>query len=189
MKHYFTSDFHLHHQHALLMDARRQFASVEEMDQCIMDGILSTLKRGDVLYFCGDLVWKTNQANYRAFFDTIKRHGISFYWCLGNHDKLFSASGCIRAVRQIIDVRVHDQDITLCHYPMTVWNKSHYGAWNLHGHIHVGDATSHLYQPRGKQLNVNLEYHNFLPIEFDEVAAIMATREDNFDLIDQSIRR
>ena len=91
------------------------------------------------------------------------------------------------------DIKIGNQPITLNHYPMYVWNKSHYGAWNLHGHIHSDDSTYkkleaiHLnnsaFMRTGKILNVNIELWDFKPLSFDQLAEEMKKLPENWDFI------
>ena len=52
---------------------------------------------------------------------------------------------------------------------MRVWNKSHYGSWNLYGHSH-GSLPD---DPHARAIDVGVDCHNFAPVSFDEVKVIM----------------
>ena len=55
---------------------------------------------------------------------------------------------------------------------MRVWNQSHRGAWQLHGHSH-GSLTDH----GGKQTDVGVDCWDYAPVSFDTLRKLMATRE------------
>jgi len=61
---------------------------------------------------------------------------------------------------------------------MRVWNKSHHGAWHLYGHSHgtLPDDKNSL------SFDVGVDCHNFTPINFEQVSAIM--KKKNFKPID-----
>jgi len=64
------------------------------------------------------------------------------------------------------------QSIVLCHYAFRVWNKWRYGAWNLYGHSH--GSLSPL--PQSLSLDVGVDCHDFTPLSYTQVKAIMSTR-------------
>jgi len=84
------------------------------------------------------------------------------------------------------DVYIGDKlPVVLCHYPMLTWNKSHYNSFMLYGHHHTNsNGTAELaYKAEGKMLNVNVEFHNYMPWSEEEVIEYMSHRPDNWDLI------
>jgi calcineurin-like phosphoesterase family protein len=68
-------------------------------------------------------------------------------------------------------------EITLCHYSMRVWSKSHYGTWHLFGHSH-GKL-----EGVGKSFDVGVDANQFRPISLDEVVKRMESRPDNPNLV------
>lgn len=61
--------------------------------------------------------------------------------------------------------------IVLGYYPFAVWNRSHHGSWNLHGHSHGS------FPSKGKQPDVGVDVHNYTPISIEQVAAYMETQD------------
>ena len=196
MTNWFTSDWHFGHEKMQQGLRGKAFTSPENHDTALKENIFNTVKPGDNLYFLGDAFWKWDSKKVERFMTDLKKHKISLHWILGNHDRLsWTRFSCVKWVGHIKDIVIEKQPITLCHYPMLTWNRSHYGAWNLHGHIHIDDSTSKklpikmpLY-PLGKQLNVNVEYHSYKPISFEEVDLIMKGYEENWDYIKKEDRR
>ncbi|MDP2727308.1 MAG: hypothetical protein Q8P59_07165, partial [Dehalococcoidia bacterium] len=66
----------------------------------------------------------------------------------------------------------YPKPVTLCHYPVARWDRSHHGAWHLHGHSHG------FYKGRGFILDVGVDCHDFYPISLGAVAGIMEARGD-----------
>jgi calcineurin-like phosphoesterase family protein len=191
---WFTSDWHLFGINFLKNEKRNHFKDVNEMNSFILHNIISTTRKGDNLYFLGDIGWKFPEKYLEEFFTAIKKAGLNFFWIEGNHDADIKppAISCIKWKGQIKDIKLEKQPITLVHYPMYVWNKSHYGAYLLHGHIHYKDNTWNILEKeninlRGKILNVNCELHNFKPLSFEEIHSILEKKESNFDLIERRV--
>lgn len=190
MNTWFTSDWHNGHEKMALLG--RKFSTVEEHDKTILNGILETVKPGDNLYFLGDAFWKYTSQQVAEFMTILKKHKINLHWIIGNHDKMsWTKYGVVKWVGQIKDITIEKQPLTLCHYPLLVYNRSHYSSVNLYGHIHIGDATdkkmksiSSIMTPLlGKSLNVNVEMYNYKPISFEQVMELVKHKPDNFDLI------
>lgn len=82
------------------------------------------------------------------------------------------------------DIKIHDQKVTLTHFPMSSWECSHYGAWHLFGHYHNLEKTQFLYRMSpGKKLNVNWQFNDFKFWEWEQVKIFMATQKNNWDLL------
>jgi len=64
---------------------------------------------------------------------------------------------------------VEGQSVTLCHYAMRRWPKSHYGSWHLFGHSH-GRLPSY-----GLSFDVGVDAHPFTPWAWYEIKTKMAT--------------
>ena len=98
----------------------------------------------------------------------------------GNHDKVMKKRKDV-FLHDILDIYVDEQPITLCHYPMVSWNKSHFGAWMLHGHHHRD--TSALPEFSGKKMNMFFGNYGYRPVHFSQVKEFMDKRPDNWDFI------
>ena len=96
----------------------------------------------------------------------------------GNHcDKKLWARLAARAdvleVTDYAEFKINKQKICMSHYPMVVWNGSHYGSWMLHGHCHGS------YQPtHGRILDVGIDNHPERTVwTFEEIEEYMSARE------------
>lgn len=146
------------------------------MDDVIINNLKSKIKSEDTLYFLGDLTFNKQMA--QEFFEQFSY--IHIHFIIGNHDHSkvikITQTYC-ESVSYLKDVQIHHQAITLCHYAMRVWNKSHFNAWQLYGHSHGGIS------PVGKQYDVGVDNNNFFPISFDDLIEIMNSRPNNFNFI------
>ena len=187
---YFSSDWHFDHERSLRFHARKAFKTHKELEDIILSRALDTMRPGDNMYFLGDLGWKLTKQSLDAIFNGFKKKKINFHWILGNHDKIpqgyHHKALCFVGPSKMIFV--DKQAIFLSHYPYLVWDKSHFGSWNLHGHIHVEDSTWNKALVRdysnGKQMNVNIETQGeWRPYSFDDIVKKMELLPDNWDLI------
>lgn len=146
------------------------------MDKVILDNLENSIKPGDVLYYLGDLTFKMNKA--MEFFERFNQ--IEIHYIIGNHDSnkvIDVAKKWCASVSRLKDISIDGQPITLCHYAMRVWNRSHFNAWQLYGHSHA------TLDPMGKQYDVGVDNNEFLPVSFDELKEIMKNRPSNVNHI------
>lgn len=76
------------------------------------------------------------------------------------------------------DLKYH---VTLCHYPMILWNHSHHGSYCCVGHSHNSLNTTHFHNPNGKILDCGvdsaLEYHQKVLFNWNDIKDIMSTKK------------
>lgn len=194
----------------------RDFNTVEHMNRALIDAINKYVKPGDTLYHMGD--WSfggiDNIYNFRKALICNDIRLIE-----GNHDhhihrnKAFgkvrwdgkrmveSENEALERVRTrelftkvapMMEIKVNGQRIILCHYALRVWNKSHHGSWQLHGHSHAslplmnqqGDVRgpNNYFVPLARQMDVGVDVAYLLtgeyrPFSHDEIVAIMSHRD------------
>lgn len=183
---YFTSDWHLGHYNTIRY-SMRPFKDVEEMDNTIIDNLLSKVKKGDNLYFLGDIAMDADHAT--PFIEKILKRKINFFWVVGNHDvkiikKLQEQDTKIRFFDTLTIKRYH-KIIHLNHFPLMLWEKSFRNSFHLYGHVHCLSPELEEVEKRqtGKALNVNVEFNDFKPFSLYDVFDIMETKEDNWDYL------
>jgi calcineurin-like phosphoesterase family protein len=184
---WFTSDLHLGHIKILEGPRGKLFNSIKDHDNIITNNILEVTSPGDNLYILGDIFWKYTRDQIAEFFNKFKKRKVNIHWIVGNHDRIRSTDHkAVVFIGPLKDITIEKQPITLCHYPMYTWNKSHYGAWHFFGHHHSnthGHKEIKVFEESGKRLNVCCEFHNYRPISFEQIRDIMNTRPDNWDII------
>jgi calcineurin-like phosphoesterase family protein len=152
------------------------------MDEVILNNLEKRVKPHDTLYLLGDLTFKVNKA--LEFFERFS--AINIHYIIGNHDSKkvieLAKKNCV-SVTNLKDIKVQEQSITLCHYAMRVWNKSHFNAWQLYGHSHA------TLDPIGKQYDVGVDNNNFFPVSYDTISKIMKKKPNNFNYIPPEKRR
>lgn len=144
---YFTSDLHFNHTNICGPDVSswssgyRDFKSVGEMNNAILDSINDVVGQGDELWILGDFAFgdKSQIPALRAMINCDNVHLV-----YGNHDqaiernrdyqKLFSS---VQYYKELyISNGVNRLRAILFHYSLRVWNKSHHGSAMLFAHSH-----------------------------------------------------
>ena len=175
MNTFFTADTHFGHAN-IIKYTNRPFKDSVEMDETIIKNWNEKVGKDDLIYHLGDFCFgsRDKQIANLVFGSLIRRLNGLIVFIKGNHDRIgwanrerfYAHSDSYR------EVEVNGQAITLCHYALRVWNKSHYGAWHLYGHSH-GSLPD---DPHSLSLDCGVDCHNFTPLSFDEVKALMAKK-------------
>lgn len=160
---YFTADPHLGHAN-IIKFCNRPFSDVHDMNKTLTKNWNNVVTADDVIYVIGDFCW--GNANQYVHHLNGEIHLVP-----GGHDRKF------RSDRVIVEPKLHDityngQLIVMCHWAMRTWDRSHYGTWHLYGHSH-GNLPD---DPNSRSFDVGVDVHNYTPISFDQVAAIMAKK-------------
>lgn len=181
---YFSSDWHFGHSN-IIKYSSRPFKTVEDMNNTLLHNITTPLKPGDVLYFLGDFAMSNKQLIHELL-TSIPKH-VAFHWILGNHDLKYykQFASYVSSISSLKEIKIAGNHVTLCHYPMLTWNKSHYNSWMLYGHHHKGE---HLMgtlsaKVKGKMLNVNCEFNNFELWSEEDVIKYMDEQNNNWNYI------
>lgn len=175
---YFSADWHLGHKGILMHQLTRDadFASVEAMDDTLIDGVNAVVKPDDILYFLGDFGWRAHRyGHYRARLNVRQLHIVR-----GNHDKPSLAKHCstftdMKCIKVQVEGLVRRVKIHMCHYPILSWDAMLRGGIHLYGHCHgmIEDKFDSIF-PSRRSMDVGIDnIHRLLgewrPISFDEV--------------------
>lgn len=168
---WFTSDSHFCHENIIKLQGR-PFASVEEMNDRLIDNINKYVKKTDTLYHLGDFAFGSVEKGIRCR-QRINCNNI--YLIYGNHDeknrsfrefrRAFGKGHC----HDILEIRRDGRLIVMCHYPMLYCHHWDKGAWMLHGHMH-GEGMIH---PEMPVFDVGCDIWNYRPLSLTDVAKII----------------
>jgi calcineurin-like phosphoesterase family protein len=188
---WFTSDTHYSHSNiagpsvSRWQRGYRDFNSVWEMNQALVDGINRYVKEDDILYHLGD--WSFGGIhNIKLFRDSIVCQNI--HLILGNHDQhiedkevkfhddSFIPTGLFSSVQDVLHLEVGKTKLFLSHYSHRVWNGSHKGVIHLYGHSHgsIPDFG------RSMDVGVDVAYRMFgeyRPFNIGDITRIMENRD------------
>ena len=172
-----VSDTHFGHANVIKF-CDRPFSSPHEMDLQMIERWRDLVQPDDDVFHLGDFSFHKREETERIISLLPGRIHLVY----GNHDKMLQNTGLrskFASVQDYLEIKVADTDapggwqrIVLCHFAFRVWNQSHYGAWNLHGHSH-GSLTA---EPHMRQLDVGVDVINFAPIQYNAVKWIMAEK-------------
>lgn len=173
---YFTSDHHFNHENVIKYDGR-PFSSLEEMEEALIEGWNSTVRRGDIVYHVGDFALsygKKDAARISSIFSRL--NGGEKHLIRGNHDRKEVYNLKWTSVDFYKEVKVdlggiHKQRIILSHYAMRVWNQMHRGSWMLYGHSHGS-----LSDIGGLTTDIGVKCWNYLPVSLDQIILFMENR-------------
>lgn len=174
---YFTSDTHFGHAN-IIKYCNRPFSNVREMDEILIKNWNEKVPYDAIVYHLGDFAFGRTYEDVEKYRSRLngKIHLIK-----GNHDngKLLMRNA-FESVNwnSMQEIFIGNKSITLNHYAMKVWNKSHRGAWHLYGHSH-GTLPD---DPNSLSFDVGVDCHNYYPLSFLEVENIMNNK--NFKAID-----
>lgn len=166
MKPIFTADPHWRHAN-IIKYCNRPFTDVDEMNRTLIDNWNSVVNYNQDIYVLGDIYL----GHESGFMEIFKQLNGNIHFIAGNHDKTAwkFKDEFASFTPGIKEITVGKQRIVLCHYAMRVWNRSHRGSWHLYGHSH-GTLPD---DPNSLSIDVGVDCHNYTPITFDQVAAIM----------------
>lgn len=178
----------------------RDFSSIEDHDNYLIDRINKFVKPTDTLRHLGDLglgfAWKDKLKEIRQ---RIKCENISLI--LGNHDHVIENSlriykrlheeaidGCLNTkqmeAKDIVQLfksidylkfgKIGGHPMCLCHYAMKIWPWSHQGSYHLYGHSHGNLAEDGLSLSMDVGMDTCLYGHEkYTPYSFEEIDHIM----------------
>ena len=158
--------------------SNRPYSNPNDMDKDLIEKWNSRVDEKDIVWQLGDFAFAKTKEDIARI---AKQLNGQIYLVTGNHDRVIE-NNTIWFLRNkvfhnifshYIERSFHGRDFTLCHYAMRVWNKSHYGAYHLYGHSHgsLEDDKTAL------SFDCGVDCHEYAPINFDEVRAIMDTKE------------
>ena len=179
-KTFFASDHHFFHAN-IIKYANRPFNNIYSMNEILIERHNSVVSPQDIVYFIGDFSFSSDE---NEVINIIKRLNGEKHFIAGNHDKgmfkerimkqfqTFSKTPFKEIYVQDPDARGGKQSITLCHYAMRVWNKSHHGAFHLYGHSH-GSLPD---DPNSRSFDVGVDCWDFTPVSYEQVKKVMAKK-------------
>lgn len=141
---WFTSDTHFGHKNIVLGESSwadksgcRNFTTVSEHDDYILDLLNTMVGRRDTLYHLGDFSFG-GESNIKKYRDRINCETVHIIY--GNHDHHIKEKGSqyygFASGHHYFELATSAVDVVLCHYPIESWNNMERGSIHLHGHVH-----------------------------------------------------
>jgi len=168
---WFISDTHFQHANILKFTDNegnliRNFSSVEEMDEHMVERWNSVVKPGDKVYHLGDVF----MGNKETFVPLWKRLNGRKRLVLGNHDDaMFFAQ---KALVDKIEVwrNFPEHGFIATHIPLNecsmYFHRLGKEAFNVHGHLHNNAS------PTPRHINISVEQINYTPVHVEELRVL-----------------
>lgn len=157
---FFISDTHFGHAN-IIKFGQRPFDNVEEMDEALIENWNKVVKKDDLVWHLGDVVWRVADASKYLF-----RLNGRINLIIGNHDdghdERFSRS--FRRMRG--GASLFEKTLLLTHYPVHPSSFEYDPAnkrFNLHGHVHQHSIDDPRY------VNLSVENINYTPMALEDV--------------------
>jgi len=162
MRLFFTADNHYYHKN---LSIHRDFNSVEEMNELMIDNHNKKITKNDNIYILGDFSFGTVEQTL----EILNRLNGNKFLIIGNHDeKMLKSKEVVSKfcwVKDYYKLRYNGLKIILSHYPFYKWDCSHYGSLMFHGHIHeqkLDVEIKNLY-------NVGVDVNCFEPVSLEDI--------------------
>lgn len=159
------------------IDQTRDFKTMDEMNDTIINNINSVVGQDDVLIHLGD--WSFGGfENIKKFRDRIVCKEI--HLILGNHDHHIenNREGCqelFTSVNHYTKLMYKYDTIVLMHYPIDSWDGLNKGHIHLHGHCHLPQQKVF---GKGRRMDVGIDGNMFfMPYSLDNVVKIVKMRD------------
>jgi len=191
---YITSDTHFGHKNIVRgvtnwrtqdgevpIDSTRDFQTIEQMNQRLIDGINGVVGQDDTLIMLGDVSFGGFD-NIGIFLERLVCHNI--HLILGNHDTHIDrdrdfVQKRFLSVQHYLEVNIEGKDFVLCHYPLQSWNGLNKGIIHLHGHVHLPENRKF---GNGKRLDVGVDGNGMDPYSISDIIKMMDKRLKGSDM-------
>lgn len=183
---YFTADTHFCHNHSFLYEPRG-FASVEEMNEVIVERWNKIVKPDDTVYHLGDVLLNNNVVGI----EYLKRLNGHIFLIFGNHDTNVRKTMYVEKAYVVGGwyawlMKIDKMSFYLSHYPTLTANFDdkyfNQHVINLHGHTH--QQMNFLEPDNPFMYHVGLDSHNCTPVHIDTV---MSDIHKQYDLCRQNL--
>ena len=191
---YITSDTHFGHKNIVRgttnwrtqdgeipIDSTRDFQTIEQMNERLIDGINHHVGQDDTLIMLGDVSFGGFD-NIGIFLERLVCHNI--HLILGNHDHHIDnnrdyVQKRFLSVQHYLEININDRNFVLCHYPLQSWHGMNKGVIHLHGHVHLPENRKF---GNGKKMDVGVDGNGMDPYSIDEIIKIMDKRPVAFEM-------
>jgi calcineurin-like phosphoesterase family protein len=161
----------------------RDFDTIEQMNETIVNNINSVVGQDDVLIHLGDFSFGGFE-NIQKFRDRILCKEI--HLILGNHDTHIennrdNVQELFTSVNHYTRLMYKFKTFVLFHYPIASYDGLNKGHIHLHGHVHL---PTNLRFGKGKKMDVGMDGHpTFGVYDIDDIIKIMDKRDISSDML------
>lgn len=164
---YYSSDLHFNHKN-ILDSCERPYKDLEDMNNQLVSNWNNTLTDEDEIYFLGDFSYSKNNKQAKEIIEIVQKLNGKKHLILGNHDSILMKFEEFKELFESIDIykKINDEGryVILMHYPLEVWERSHYGSYHLHGHIHKKEINF-----IKNRFNVGVDVNSYKPVTLTDL--------------------
>jgi calcineurin-like phosphoesterase family protein len=169
MKTWITSDLHFGHDRIRsLCPETRKFTDVEHMNVEMIRMWNEIVEADDLVYILGDFAFMQASDAVKV----LNQLNGDKILIVGNHDKKLvkdaAFRNCFQDIHVYLDtVKYNKQPVIMFHYPISTWDRMHYGAIHLFGHVHGGVSGLEAYRAR----DVGMDATGKIVVLLDDICA------------------
>lgn len=131
---FFSSDYHFFHKNIITYQ-NRPFVDIDNMNEMLIEKHNSIVNHRDTIYMLGDIAIGATGLEMSKILNRMNGRKILI---IGNHDVPFlndvDFTSCFKELHHLLSIKINKQYMQLCHFPIEIWDRAHYGSWMLHGH-------------------------------------------------------
>jgi len=163
------------------VESTRDFQTIEQMNERLIDGINHFVGQDDTLIMLGDVSFGGFE-NIGIFLDRLICKNI--HLILGNHDHhIENNRGNIQSrflsINHYLEVKINDASFVMCHYPLQSWHGLNKGVIHLHGHVHLPENRKF---GNGRRMDVGVDGNGMDPYSIYDIIKMMNKRPVGSDM-------
>jgi calcineurin-like phosphoesterase family protein len=163
------------------VESTRDFQTIEQMNERLIDGINNFVGQDDTLIMLGDVSFGGFE-NIDIFLDRLICKNI--HLIIGNHDHhIENNRGNIQSrflsINHYLEVKINDASFVMCHYPLQSWHGLNKGVIHLHGHVHLPENRKF---GNGRRMDVGVDGNGMSPYSINDIIKIMNKRPVGSDM-------
>lgn len=152
---HFTADLHFDH-YNIINFCDRPYHSAQEMNVALIEAWNAVVEDDDIVYVAGDIFLGKSVQRLSDFTSSLNGY---IHILPGSHDHrwvkeykaqrrnvawwslMSKSSGVVDVRPPMVEIypwgkKKRSRSITVCHYAMRTWPRSHYDTWHVYGHSH-----------------------------------------------------
>jgi len=145
----------------------RNFSSLQEMNDTIIDRLNMKVREDDILIHVGDVIMGHKPEVYLPQIMTRINCG-EIHLVYGNHDDRIRTNPALQelftSVQSELFLSYHNEYFHFYHFPLGSWDKIGKGSMQLHGHCHGSYSRTY-----GRQKDIGVDSNNFYPHLLDDI--------------------
>ena len=147
--------------------------TIDRMNELMINNWNSVVPKNGTVYVVGDF----SMHNPKLSAEVLVRLNGQKILVYGNHDdRKIRALPQWAQVKAYKEIQIGEHKIVMSHYAFMVWNQSHRGSINLHGHSHGSIP------PTTQRCDVGADCWNLTPVCFDQILERIKNAAPHVDL-------